>query len=135
VKRKNLLIGCGLVLALSFLVMFVLFAVVAKGCHGCATGASGAGTAALVTAQADPRIAVEVGEIVMMTEIPVYSRNYVNGEWYADAAVFVDGKDRDAEYQATVFKGNGEDAWTVTAAQLVLDDGSVVVFDPAVASP
>ncbi|MDP7112955.1 MAG: hypothetical protein QGH45_13375, partial [Myxococcota bacterium] len=73
-KRKNLLIGCGLVLALSFLVIFVLFALVAKGCHGCATGASGAGQAALVTAQADPRIALEVGEIVLMTEIPVYSR-------------------------------------------------------------
>jgi len=132
VKRKNLLIGCGLLMALSFLVMFVLFALVAKGCHGCA---SGAGQAALVTAQADPRIALEVGEIVMMTEIPVYSRNYVNGEWYADTAVFVDGKDRDAEYQATVFKGKGEDVWTVTAAQLVLEDGSVVVFDPPVASP
>ena len=52
-KRKNLLIGCGLVLALSFLVIFVLFALVAKGCHGCATGASGAGQAALVTAQAE----------------------------------------------------------------------------------
>lgn len=129
-KRKNLALGCGLLSALTLLVCFVLIVLVARGCAGCASGASGAGDAALQAAIADPRIAENVGGVVTLTSVPMMSRNYVNGEWYADAIVFVDGEHRDAEYQATAHKGRGEDEWTITAAALAFDDGTYLTLEP-----
>jgi len=127
-KRKNLLIGCGLVGALAVLVVFVLFVLAAKGCQGCVSG----GPYPLVTeaARTDARVADAVGGIVQIGALPSGSVNYMNGEGHAEMSLPIDGQDRDAEYVAVVTKPRGAAEWQITSARLVLDDGTVVELDP-----
>lgn len=127
-KRKNLLIGCGLTGALGLLVLFVLFVLAAKGCQGCVSG----GPYPLVTesARTDARVADAVGGIVQIGAIPSGSVNYMNGEGHAEMNLAIDGEAHDAEYIAVVTKPRGASEWQITSAQLVLDDGTVITLDP-----
>lgn len=129
-KRKNLAIGCGLTGALGVLVVFVLGALLAKGCQGCATG----GPYGMVSdmAIADERIAEAVGGIVMVGAMPSGSINYLNGEGHADLSLWIDGEARDGTYRAVCFKGRGEEEWTITQAEVILDDGNVIPLDPPI---
>ena len=129
-KRKNLAIGCGLTGALGVLVVFVLGALLAKGCQGCATG----GPYGMVTemAQTDDRIGEAVGGIVSVGGLPSGSINYMNGEGHADMSLWIDGEARDGTYHAVCFKGRGEESWTITQAEVILDDGNVIPLDPPI---
>ncbi len=134
-KRKNLAIGCGLTGALGVLVVFVLGALLAKGCQGCVSGTGGlfapSNLAQTVAAQ-DNRVSEAVGGIVAISPLPSGSINYMNGEGSADVILFLDGEARDGEYHAQCHKPRGEDDWTITHAEVILDDGNVIPLDPPI---
>ena len=134
-KRKNLLIGCGMVLALVLLVTFVSGAVVVKGCHGLVEGGSGAGEAAAAVAAADPRVDEQVGGIVQVTELPGFQGGCNNSTWTAHPLVDVQGKTGHLIYSCTAMKEQGQQEWTIVEAAMILDDESVVVLEPPVVSP
>lgn len=126
-KRKNLLIGCGLVGALCALVLFVLLALTARGCQGCVTG----GPYGLVrdAAANDTRISDALGGVVGVNAMPSGSVNYMNGEGHAEMSLMIDGVNQDGEYVAIVVKPRGASEWEIASAQLVLEDGTVVELE------
>ena len=129
-KRKNLAIGCGLTSVLFGLVMFVMIVLAAKGCEGCVSG----GPYGMVreAAASDARITEALGGVVSVSPMPSGSINYMNGEGQADLSLPIDGVDKDAEYVTAVRKPRGATEWEIVTAQLILDDGTVVVLDPPV---
>lgn len=134
-KRKNLWIGCGLVLALIVLVAFVGSAVVVKGCSDVVQGGRGAGPAAAAAASTDPRVDLEVGGIVGVTELPGFQGGCNNSTWTANPLVDVQGQTGHVIYSCTATKEQGEDDWTIVEAAMILDDQSVVILDPPVVTP